>query len=288
MKHSLEHLPARKQRQLDTIVKIIRAAVEVEMIILYGSHARGDWVEDIRGHKFSDYDILVIVDTRARAEDIDLWSNIRDRCDLQVRRNHVQIIVHDIDDVNQQLEDGWYFFVDVEREGVMLHDSGRHTLARPRPKTRAERRVFAQECFAEYMATAGDFYSFALRGIEEGRNKTAAFLLHQATENYYKCAILVLTAYWPREHNIKYLGRVCANLDPAFRDIFPRRPPAEKRRLELLKDAYVKARYSLKWRISREDLEVLAQRIAVLRERTEAVCQAYIDSLGEPPAPASA
>src|SRR5688500_13165343 len=84
MKHSLEHLPARKQRQLDTVVKIIRAAVEVEMIILYGSHARGDWVEDTRGHKFSDFDILVIVDTRARAEDIDLWSNIRDRCELLV------------------------------------------------------------------------------------------------------------------------------------------------------------------------------------------------------------
>jgi hypothetical protein len=52
-----------------------------------------------------------------------------------------------------------------------------------------------------------------------------------------------------------------------------------KRRLELLKDAYVKARYSLEWTISREDLEVLAQRIAVLRERTQAVCQAYLESV---------
>ncbi len=48
----------------------------------------------------------------------------------------------------------------------------------------------------------------------------------------------------------------------------------------------MKARYSLEWTISREDLEVLAQRIAVLRERTRSVCEAYIDSLGEPPAPA--
>ena len=57
MKHSLEHLPARKQRHLELIVKIIRAAVDVEMIILYGSHARGDWVEDAKGQKFSDYDV---------------------------------------------------------------------------------------------------------------------------------------------------------------------------------------------------------------------------------------
>ncbi len=40
------------------------------------------------------------------------------------------------------------------------------------------------------------------------------------------------------------------------------------------------------WRISREDLEVLAQRIAVLRARTQTVCQAYIDSLRDQPAPA--
>jgi uncharacterized protein len=73
------------------------------------------------------------------------------------------------------------------------------------------------------------------------------------------------------------------NLDPALRDIFPVRPLAEKRRLELLKDAYVKARYSLEWTISREDLEVLAQRIAVLRERMQAVCEAYIDSLDDQP-----
>ena len=117
-------------------------------------------------------------------------------------------------------------------------------------------------------------------------NEVAAFQLHQAAEHYYKCAILVVTAYWPKEHNIKYLARLGAGLDPAFRDIFPVKPRAEKRRLELLKEAYVKARYSLAWRISREDLEVLAQRIAVLRERTQAVCQAYIESLRDQPEPA--
>ena len=286
MKHSLEHLPARKQRHLDLIVKIIRAAVDAEMIILYGSHARGDWVEDVKGRKFSDYDVLVIVDSEAKVEDIDLWWRLRERLDRRTRPNEVQLIVHDIADVNQQLENGWYFFVDVEKEGIMLYDSGRHVLAEPRPKTLAERRVFAQQCFREYLDTADEFYSHAISGIEKGENETSAFLLHQATEHYYKCAILVVTAYWPREHNIKYLAKLGAGLDPAFRDIFPVKPRAEKRRLELLKEAYVKARYSLEWRISREDLEVLAQRIAVLRERTQAVCEAYIESLRDQPAPA--
>jgi predicted nucleotidyltransferase/HEPN domain-containing protein len=283
MKHSLEHLPVRKQRHLDLIVRMIRAAVDAEMIILYGSHARGDWVEDAKGHKFSDYDVLVIVDSVAKVEDVDLWWRLRDRLDRAIRRNEVQLIVHDIADVNRQLENGWYFFVDVEKEGIMLHDSGRHVLAEPRPKTRAERRVFAQQCFDKYLATADEFYTHGLSGIARGGNEVAAFQLHQAAEHYYKCAILVVTAYWPKEHNIKYLARLGAGLDPALRDIFPLKPHAEKRRLELLKEAYVKARYSLEWKISREDLEVLAQRIAMLRERTQTVCQAYIESLRDQP-----
>jgi predicted nucleotidyltransferase/HEPN domain-containing protein len=285
MKHSLEHLPESKQEYLANIVEVIRAAAEVEMIILYGSHARGDWVEDDRGRKYSDFDIMVIVDTPAKAKRINLWSKLRDRLDRLAHRNQIQVIVHDITDVNLQLEHGWYFFVDVEREGIMLYDSGRHTLAQPKPKTPAERRVFAQQCFHEYMDTADDFYTSGLALLERGRTKTGAFQFHQAVEHYYKCVILVVTAYWPREHNIKYLGKTCTGIDEAFRDIFPVRPAAEKRRLELLKDAYVKARYSLSWTISREDLEVLAQRIAVLRERAAAVCQAYIDSLSDDASP---
>ena len=46
MKTSLDHLPARKQTQLQGIVRVIRELAEVEMIVLFGSHARGDWGED--------------------------------------------------------------------------------------------------------------------------------------------------------------------------------------------------------------------------------------------------
>jgi hypothetical protein len=52
MKTSLDHLPPRKQRQLGALVEEIRRAIEVELVILFGSHARGDWVEDPVGGYF--------------------------------------------------------------------------------------------------------------------------------------------------------------------------------------------------------------------------------------------
>ena len=45
MKKSLAHLPKHKRDELKLIVKKIRERIEPEMIILYGSYARGDYKE---------------------------------------------------------------------------------------------------------------------------------------------------------------------------------------------------------------------------------------------------
>ena len=69
MKKSLAHLPQDKQDEAELVATKIRALVEdVEIVILFGSYARGDWKdgphEQGRGrliiHKRSDYDIFVL------------------------------------------------------------------------------------------------------------------------------------------------------------------------------------------------------------------------------------
>ena len=279
MKRSLDHLPASKQEQLDAIVRIIRDAVDVEMIILFGSHARGDWVDDPVGGYFSDYDILAIVRDETTVDDHNLWSTVENKAGNLRGRNQANIIVHDIKDVNYQLEQGFYFFTDVKKEGIILHDSGHHTLAEAKPKTVEQRLLYAQECFDYHFTRASRFFSVSVELIQRDWNNDAAFLLHQATEAYYKCALLVVTSYRPKQHNIETLGKQCVNLNPAFRDIFPRQNPPAKRRFKLLKKAYVDARYNMHYRISRADLEELARNVAVLHERTEAVCKEHIAAM---------
>ena len=47
MKRSLSHLPEHKREELETVVSVILEMVPTcEMIILFGSYARGDWVDD--------------------------------------------------------------------------------------------------------------------------------------------------------------------------------------------------------------------------------------------------
>lgn len=47
MKRAVTHLPKHKQQELSRIAEaIVETVPSVQMVILFGSHARGDWVED--------------------------------------------------------------------------------------------------------------------------------------------------------------------------------------------------------------------------------------------------
>ena len=45
MKKSLSHLPKHKQDEIRAVAELIKERIDAEFIILFGSYARGDWVE---------------------------------------------------------------------------------------------------------------------------------------------------------------------------------------------------------------------------------------------------
>src|SRR5580692_9999850 len=77
MKASIDHLPETKRTKLAAIANKIRVeAPAAGMIVLFGSHARGDWVEDPETGYRSDYDLLVVVEGAEAAEDDRLWGKV--------------------------------------------------------------------------------------------------------------------------------------------------------------------------------------------------------------------
>jgi predicted nucleotidyltransferase/HEPN domain-containing protein len=280
VKDTLDHLPPKKQRQLRAVAELIRKEAEPEMVILFGSHARGDFVEDPVGGYFSDFDVLVIVKSPKQVEKHNLWSKIEDRARKICAPTELSIIVHDIKDVNEQLEKGFYFFSDIKKEGVLLYDSGTFQLAEAKERTPAERRAHAQMWFDQWLQSAVHFYETFEFSVSKGRFKEAAFLLHQATERLYHCALLVLTAYKPKTHNLEDLGKRAGDLHPALRKVFPRSTPEEERLFKLLKSAYVDARYSSTYAITAEELTTIAGWVRALRERVERVCRERIEAIG--------
>lgn len=106
----------------------------------------------------------------------------------------------------------------------------------------------------------------------------AAFELHQATERFYSAIILVFTQYRPKIHDIEKLGRQAAGHEPELLNVFPKGTTREKELFELLRKAYVDARYKKNYSITREELEWLAERVQILQELTEKVCKKKMES----------
>ncbi len=282
MKPTLDHLPEHKRDELRAIADHLSGQKGVEMVILFGSYARGDWVEERADdgvhYKYqSDYDLLVVTESAALADRSGHWLKM-EREARRLARTPVTLIAHDIDFVNRRLRKGQYFFSDIKKEGVLLFDAGRFQLAEPKELTPAERKKLAEEDFAYWMQGAEGFFEQYEFALEKGRLNIAAFQLHQTTERLYSAILLVFSRYKPSTHDLETLAKQAAALEPKFLEAFPLGTPDERRRFELLRKAYVDARYKPSYQITREELDWLAARVQHLRQLADQLCRERIAS----------
>lgn len=287
MNTSLEHLPVNKQDELSAIKEIVLDCIpKTEMIILFGSYARGDWVEDVYQENgttyeyISDFDILVVTTKDIHDMKRD-WKKVRSRIDKKNFRTKTSIISHGIHFLNERIEHSYYFFVDVLNEGVMLYDSGNYQLATPAtigPKKRLEK----AEHYLKYWLEEGDgFYQMYESALEKGLLKKAAFMLHQTAESYYSAFSLVLTDYKPKTHDLKELLDRAININEAHRIVFPQQTEEEEYRFNLLKRAYIEARYNEEYLITVEELEHLSERVLILKELIIKLCEEEVEKIKE-------
>jgi predicted phosphatase len=82
----------------------------------------------------------------------------------------------------------------------------------------------------------------------------------------------------PYTHNLKRLNALCILQDARIAEVFPQDSRIVRRRFQLLKNAYVDARYSMHYKITPEELVWLAERVEHLQQLTEMLCQAKIAS----------
>jgi predicted nucleotidyltransferase/HEPN domain-containing protein len=279
MKISLDHLPQRKQGELRAIVEIIRTGAPLGMLILFGSHARGDWVEDPEGGYFSDYDLLAIVESPKVAEDAALWGGLTAKVSELTGEAAVSLIVHDLKFVNREIRVGSYFFGDIRNEGLVLYDARRFTLASPKEASPAERLQRAERNFSYWFESAEGFLKVSALAASEGLNNHAAFELHQAAERLYTAVQLVFTGYKRKEHHLEKLHAEATPLHPDLRDVLPRSTPEDKHLYDLLRRAYIDARYDKSYRITAEELAMLGERVRQFAAVVERVCNEKIASL---------
>jgi len=301
MKTSLDHLPEGKRRELAHVVETVREGFarataqrtqpryrngRLLKIILFGSYARGDWVEDPVGRYFSDYDLLIVVNHDDLTDIAEFWEKTEAQllADLSagtILRTPVSLIYHSLDDVNEKLRLGRYFFMDILRDGIALFEEPGHPFVEPQPLSPEQALKETQDYFDEWFESAETFLKTSQLVKEMDRPKEAAFLLHQATERFYHCLFLVRTLYSPKSHNLNRLRDLAEELEPSLKTVWPRETRFEKRCYSLLRDAYIKARYSRAYRITEEELDWIAQRVSLLQNFVREACESRIETLAK-------
>jgi len=277
---TITNLPTQKQEELNKITQTIRNnCADIEKIILFGSYARGDYKEakDLKegrksGH-ISDYDILVITSKKETALDSLLWKKITEFCKSLNLSASPRIITHDIEALNIKLAEGQYFYSDIKKEGITLFDAGNFELAEERELMPKEKQRIAQEHFDEWFKSSERFYRYFEVAIDEDDFKKAAFFLHQASESAYKTVLLVFSNYNPNEHFLGFLSDESEKYSDLLKNIFSKITEEDEDRFRLLEYAYIGGRYDPEYRISKEDLEILAVDVKKLLQLTRKVCE---------------
>ena len=293
MKTTLPERSLVVKERLERIAQEIVAVAkhEVVMVILFGSYARGNWVQDsyvedhIRYSYESDLDIMVI----AKSPKFGGYrgNTLKHKIEKRLNRTglrskplvapYITLIVETIGHVNEQLEKSQYFYSDIKKEGILLYDNGQFTLAEPRDLSWSEQKEIARDYFDQWFPEGKGFLRDTLYVIQHSDFKRGAFYLHQAIECFYNTILLVFSGYKGKTHDIETLGSLASNYSNELLKIFHRDTEERKECFNLLQKAYIDARYNKNYKITEEQLNYLVQRVEKLKVITEEICQVWIN-----------
>jgi uncharacterized protein len=290
MNTSIQHIPDHKRADLEKVIDIIKTTVykdiEAEMIILYWSYARGDFVvRDVVREWWntrvyeSDFDILVITKKPTQEKNLRLAQEIEKKiASDSMIESHFSIIIEDIYHVNKMLKESRYFYMDIKREWVILHDTKKYQLASSEEIPKERKTQIQQEDFDLWFLDANRFFGHYKFDVENTDYKIGAFQMHQAAERYMTAYLLVKTWYKPKTHDLEVLYTKISVLNDELKNVFNLSDTQEKYHFELLRKAYIEARYSKEYSITAEELAFLDGKMITLRNIVERLCTIEIEN----------
>lgn len=271
MHTSFNHLPPSQEQALKQLISAVVTAIAPEKIICYGTRT---W----RTHTWSivdpvlnsvmntDYDLLIITKPGTKRREHEILDIVTQYSTLETR---IVAIVHSLCAVNEALDRGRSFFVNICKNGILVHDSSGIPLVTPSVCDNVEHLADIKAQWDHHFGLAENFLEGASYYIASGNAELAVFMLHQATEHSCIAIVNARLGYRPATHNLNRLLALTENFSEYPSYIFPQVSPEEIDLFNTLARAYSDVRYTANFKVSIQKAEVLRQRVKVLQEIAE-------------------
>ncbi|WP_298737639.1 HEPN domain-containing protein [uncultured Chitinophaga sp.] len=141
------------------------------------------------------------------------------------------------------------------------------------PEAMQELKQRLREQFMLNFKKAIDFNESATYLHENNPSHIIGFLLHQAVELTYRSVLQSLNGYDKKTHEIRSLKKHIRRCAPQLNSIFPDDTDEEKRLLDILENAYLKARYDSQYNIPECDLSKLFDKVMRLQETAKKIVE---------------
>lgn len=289
MKKSISHIPQHKQEDLLKVINIIKKStyknIWAEMIILYWSYARWDFVvRDVVSEWWwtrvyeSDFDILVITKKPTQEKNIRLSMEINTQIEKEFSiESHFNIIIEDIHHINKMLEETRYFYTDIKNEWIVLYDSEKYKLSESKDLSVFRRKQIQKEDFKMWVEDAESFFWHYEIDYEKWDYRIWAFSLHQTTEKALTAYLLVKTWYKPKTHDLEVIYKKVKEENKEFDKCFDFSDENESNHFELLRKAYIEARYSKTYKITPKELKFLEEKIIWIINLVNKLCKEELE-----------
>jgi uncharacterized protein len=305
LNQSLDHLSPKRQQALararDIILEEMQARADSRgtakakryrllKLILFGQFTRGAGPSDTPPGKRSGMNLLVIVSHRDLTGMSAFWEEVEDRImsDHKVKCP-ATLIIHTLPDVNRHIKDGAYFFNEIMRHGILIHEDmepgkdrrAKNILGKPTDRDPQIVYEFASRFHSRWRKKAnlslqdGRFHA----GEDIDENNHAAFCLNQAAESIYRMFLLTVTQYAPASHHLGKLRNLARAIDPRIDEAWAPLQKPYCHYFQLLQRAYLEARYSSDYETSADILAWQADRIELLISLADALCLEHLDRL---------
>ena len=282
LKQILSHLPPERILDLEFVRQKILDTHRADIIVLFGSYARGDFKEK-RGEKQgkkSDFDILIVTEDGARKRQV--VGKLRNAfTDMEIV---VQTLVSTIHTVNQALQENQYFYSDIKKEGIELFNSGRYDFASFKGLSATRRREIAESDFKEWTEQAIGFwedfeYNYGKIEKDSLYLRKCSFHLQQCIEMCYNAIEMVFSHYTPHEHNLFALRDRNIKHHHRLKGVFFYEDEEKKKMFEQLNYAYIGGRYrnEKEFPVDLAKIEFWKQETEKFLKLTEEICLERIE-----------